>query len=66
MFTEGTAEYDVLAIHPWRGRAGAGLASRLGGFSLFVEGRAQHVYTRHGVSNVRSMQSVPVSFGVLF
>jgi hypothetical protein len=45
---------------------GAGLAVSLGRLSAFVEGRVQNVYTNKGVINARSIQSVPVSFGILF
>ena len=45
---------------------GAGLAVSLGRLSAFVEGRVQNVYTQHGATNLRSIQSVPVSFGVMF
>jgi hypothetical protein len=45
---------------------GAGLAVSVGRLSAFVEGRVQNIYTRHGATNLRSIQSVPVSFGVLF
>lgn len=45
---------------------GAGLAVRLGRLSAFVEGRVQNVYSNKGVINARSIQSVPVSFGILF
>ena len=45
---------------------GAGLAVSLGRLSAFVEGRVENVYTQHGTTNLKSIQSVPVSFGVMF
>jgi hypothetical protein len=45
---------------------GAGLALNLGRLSAFVEGRVQNVYSAKGVINAKSIQSVPVSFGILF
>ncbi|HEY2375132.1 MAG TPA: outer membrane beta-barrel protein [Gemmatimonadaceae bacterium] len=45
---------------------GAGLAINIGRLSAFVEGRVQNVYTQHGATNLKSIQSVPVSFGILF
>jgi hypothetical protein len=46
--------------------SGAALAVSLGRLSAFLEGRVQNVYTQHGATNLRSIQSVPVSFGVMF
>ncbi len=45
---------------------GVGLALRLGRLDAFVEGHVQNVYTQHGLIDARSIQAVPVSFGVLF
>ncbi len=45
---------------------GAGLAISIGRLSAFVEGRVQNVYTQHGMTDMKSIQSVPVSFGILF
>ncbi|HEY7232504.1 MAG TPA: outer membrane beta-barrel protein [Gemmatimonadaceae bacterium] len=45
---------------------GAGLAVSIGRLSAFVEGRVQNVYTQKGMTNLKSIQSVPVSFGILF
>lgn len=45
---------------------GAGVAVSIGRLSAFVEGRVQNVYTQHGATNLKSIQSVPVSFGILF
>ena len=46
---------------------GAGLALSLGRLSAFVEGRVQNVYTNSGgLINTKSIQSIPVSFGILF
>ncbi len=45
---------------------GAGLAIRIGRLDGFVEGHLQNVYTDRGLIDARSIQAVPVSFGVLF
>lgn len=45
---------------------GAGISVALGRLSAFVEGRVQNVYTQHGAIDLKSIQSVPVSFGILF
>ena len=45
---------------------GAGLAISIGRLSAFVEGRVQNVYTQRGMTDLKSIQSVPVSFGILF
>ncbi len=45
---------------------GVGLALRLGRLDAFVEGHLQNVYTQRGLIDARSIQAVPVSFGVLF
>lgn len=45
---------------------GAGLSIAIGRLSAFVEGRVQNVYTQHGAINLKSIQAVPVSFGILF
>lgn len=45
---------------------GAGLALRIGRLDAFVEGHLQNVYTERGLVDARSIQAVPVSFGVLF
>jgi len=45
---------------------GAGLAISIGRLSAFVEGRVQNVYTQHGMTDLKSIQSVPVSFGIMF
>lgn len=45
---------------------GAGLAFTFGRIDAFVEGRVQNVYTcNSGVINSKSIQTVPVSFGIL-
>jgi hypothetical protein len=48
----------------------ASLAIRLALVSFLltrgVEGRLQNVYTQHGATDVKSIQSVPVSFGIVF
>ncbi len=45
---------------------GAGLALKIGRLDAFVEGHLQNVYTERGLVDARSIQAVPVSFGVLF
>lgn len=46
---------------------GAGLEIKLGRLSAFAEGRIQNVYTKNsGLINKNSIQSIPVSFGVMF
>lgn len=46
---------------------GAGVEIKIGRLSAFAEGRVQNVYTKNsGVINKNSIQSVPVSFGVMF
>lgn len=45
---------------------GVGLALKLGRLDAFVEGHLQNVYTQNGLIDARSIQAVPVSFGVLF
>lgn len=46
--------------------AGGGLSLRLGRLEAFVEGRVQNVYTDAGFINGKNIQSVPVTFGILF
>lgn len=46
---------------------GAGVEIKLGRLAAFAEGRIQNVYTKNsGLINKSSIQSVPVSFGVMF
>ena len=46
---------------------GAGVEVKIGRLSAFAEGRVQNVYTKNsGFINKSSIQSVPVSFGVMF
>ncbi len=46
---------------------GAGLALRLGPISGFVEARLQNVYTKQqGLIDTKSIQSIPVTFGLVF
>ena len=46
---------------------GAGVEIKIGRIAAFAEGRIQHVYTKNsGMINKSSIQSVPVSFGVMF
>lgn len=46
--------------------AGGGLSLRLGRLEAFVEGRVQNVYTDTGFISGKNIQSVPVTFGILF
>ena len=45
---------------------GAGLAIRIKRLEMFVEGRVQNVYTERGVIDTKSIQTVPVTFGIIF
>ncbi len=45
---------------------GAGLAFQIGRIDAFVEARLQNVYTEEGVIDQRSIQSIPVTFGIVF
>lgn len=45
---------------------GGGLSLRLGRLEAFVEGRVQNVYTDAGFINEKNIQSIPVTFGILF
>ncbi len=45
---------------------GAGLALKIGRLDAFIEGHLQNVYTDRGLIDTKSIQAVPVSFGVLF
>lgn len=45
---------------------GAGLMLRIGRFDAFIEGHLQKIYSDRGLIDVKSIQAVPVSFGVLF
>lgn len=45
---------------------GAGLTLKIGRLDAFVEGHLQNVYTQNGLISAKSIQAVPVSFGVLF
>ena len=46
---------------------GGGISIHFGRVSGFAEGRVQNVYTRNGgVISAKSIQSIPVSFGLLF
>lgn len=46
---------------------GAGIEIKLGRLAAFAEGRIQNVYTKNGgLINKNSIQSVPVSFGLVF
>jgi hypothetical protein len=46
--------------------AGAGLALKFGRLEGFIEGRVQNVYTDAGFINQKNIQSIPVTFGLLF
>lgn len=45
---------------------GAGLQLRLFGIDAFLEGRINNVYTDKGIIDRRSVQMIPVTFGVIF
>ena len=46
---------------------GAGLAIRLGPISAFAEARLQNVYTKEkGLIEAKSIQNIPVTFGLVF
>jgi hypothetical protein len=45
---------------------GGGIALRFGRLEAFIEGRIQNVYTERGAIDAKSIQSVPVTFGILF
>lgn len=45
---------------------GAGLTLKLGRLEAFAEGRVQNVYTDQGAINPKNIQSVPVTFGIIF
>jgi len=45
---------------------GGGLGLKLGRLEAYVEGRVQNVYTDKGAIDAKSIQSIPVSFGILF
>jgi hypothetical protein len=45
---------------------GAGIALRLGRIDAFIEARMQNVYTNKGFIDTKSIQTIPVTFGILF
>ena len=45
---------------------GAGVSVKLSAFSLYLEGRVDNVYTDQGVIDTKSIQVVPVTFGIVF
>ena len=45
---------------------GAGLAIKIKRLEMFVEGRVQNVYTERGLIDTKSIQTVPVTFGIVF
>lgn len=45
---------------------GAGIALGVGRLSAFVEGKVQNIYTEKGAINLKNIQTVPVSFGIMF
>ena len=56
--TESSIEFAV--------NGGAGLRIKLGGLEAFVEGRLNNVYTDRGVIDTKSIQMIPVTFGIIF
>ena len=45
---------------------GAGVGLKLGRLEAFVEGRVQNVYTDKGAIDAKSIQAIPVTFGIMF
>jgi len=46
---------------------GAGVEIKIGRMAAFAEGRVQNVYTKsNGLVNKNSIQSIPVTFGIMF
>ena len=45
---------------------GVGLAIKIMRLEMFVEGRVQNVYTEAGMIDTKSIQTVPVTFGIIF
>ena len=45
---------------------GGGIQLKLGRLEAFVEGRVQNVYTDQGVINAKTIQAIPVSFGIIY
>lgn len=66
MLTPSSGPSTSTSQFNWGLDGGAGLAISIGRLSAFVEGRVQNVYTPKGMTNLKSIQSVPVSFGILF
>ena len=66
LLTQGTGQSTSTSQFNFGLDGGGGLAVSLGRLSAFVEGRVQNVYTQHGATSLKSIQSVPLSFGILF
>ena len=45
---------------------GVGLAIKIMRLEMFVEGRVQNVYTEAGMIDTKSIQTIPVTFGIIF
>jgi opacity protein-like surface antigen len=45
---------------------GGGIALHVGRLDAFIEGRIQNVYTERGLIDTKSIQSIPVTFGIVF
>lgn len=45
---------------------GAGIAIKIMRLEMFVEGRVQNVYTEQGMIDTKSIQTIPVTFGIIF
>jgi hypothetical protein len=45
---------------------GGGISFRFGRIRSFVEARIQNVYTKEGFINTKSIQAIPVTFGLIF
>ncbi|HKW11137.1 MAG TPA: outer membrane beta-barrel protein [Gemmatimonadaceae bacterium] len=66
MLTAANGQSTSTSQLNWGLDGGAGLAISIGRLSAFVEGRVQNVYTQKGMADLKSIQSVPVSFGIMF
>jgi hypothetical protein len=62
--TNGSTDYSKVNFGV---DGGAGLAIKLGPISAFAEARLQNVYTKQeGLINAKSIQNIPVTFGLSF
>jgi hypothetical protein len=63
--TEGTSD-ETSSQTRFGIDGGAGLAIKIKRLEMFVEGRVQNVYTERGVIDTKSIQTIPVTFGIIF